>query len=476
MKKNKKNKNGRNLEIKLMAGFFMLVFFLMIGNLVYFLTIESDTAINNNYNKRQDLLAQTNVRGKILANNGEILAQTATDESGEEKRYYPYGNLFAHVVGYSTNGKMGVESISNISLLTSNAFVGEKIQNEIDAQKNIGDNVITTLDVDLQQVAYEALGVYDGSVIVTEPKTGKILAMVSKPDFDPNKIDQEWDTIISDKNSSVLLNRATQGLYPPGSTFKIVSALEFFREKNGVVDDYTYQCNGRFVNGTDVINCYHKTSHGSVNFMESFEKSCNSSFANIGLTLDRNKWAKTCDELLFNEDLPLQLTSNKSSYVLSDTDSEYEVMQTAIGQGETQITPIHLNMISMAIANNGNLMKPYVVSGIENYKGTTVETTTEKKVATLMTQDEATFLKTLMEGVVLNGTASKLDGLSYTAAGKTGSAEFSSVKEDSHAWFTGFAPVEEPEICITVILEGAGSGGDYAVPIAKRIFDAYFSK
>jgi peptidoglycan glycosyltransferase len=149
-------------------------------------------------------------------------------------------------------------------------------------------------------------------------------------------------------------------------------------------------------------------------------------------------------------------------------------MQASIGQGTTQITPLHLNMITSAIANGGMLMKPYLVDYVENVDGAVVKQFNPDSYKRLMTTEEASALTEMMHEVVESGTGTKLSGLSYSAAGKTGSAEYSSVKTDSHAWFTGFAPVENPEICVTIIIEGAGSGGDYAVPIAKRIFDAYF--
>ena len=150
------------------------------------------------------------------------------------------------------------------------------------------------------------------------------------------------------------------------------------------------------------------------------------------------------------------------------------MMQTSIGQGQTQITPIHLNMITSAIANDGILMKPYVVEHVENAEGNVIKNFKSQEYRRIMTDEEAAILRELMTAVVEEGTAKKLSGLSYTAAGKTGSAEYGSVKGESHAWFTGFAPAENPEVCVTIIVEGAGSGGDYAVPIARRIFDAYF--
>lgn len=471
----KKKKKNRNRELWLITYAFVVIMLGVIGNEIYFVSVESETAINNSYNPRQELLAKKNIRGQILASGGETLAQTVRGEDGSEERYYPYGNLFSHVVGYSTKGKTGIEYLGNMSLLNSNASIGEKIQNEISSQKNIGDNVVTTLNVSVQQAAYEALGAYDGAVVVTEPSTGRIIAMVSKPDYDPNEIAGIWDRLVEDDSSSVLLNRATQGLYPPGSTFKIITALAYYRQNGQDVSGYHYQCNGSFTYNGHRINCYHGSSHGSEDFKTSFEKSCNSSFANIGVSLDLEGLDSTCEDMLFNHKLDLPYITSQGSYVLGTRAEAYDVMQTAIGQGRTQISPLQMNMITCAAANEGVAMTPYLIDRIENYNGSTVKQFQPEKYAVLMTPEEAAFVSDLMAGVVENGTATRLKGLGYSAAGKTGSAEFSADKSDSHAWFTGFAPVEDPKVCVTIIVEGAGSGGEYAVPVAKRIFDAYFA-
>ena len=471
----KKKKKTRNRELWLITYAFVVIMLGVIINEIYFVSVESETAINNSYNPRQELLAQKNIRGQILASGGETLAQTVRGEDGNEERYYPYGNLFSHVVGYSTKGKTGVEYLGNMALLNSNASIGEKIQNEISSQKNIGDNVVTTLNVSVQQAAYEALGAYDGAVIVTEPSTGRIIAMVSKPDYNPNEIARIWDELVEDDSSSVLLNRATQGLYPPGSTFKIITALAYYRQNGQDVSGYHYQCGGSFTYNGHRINCYHGSSHGSEDFKTSFEKSCNSSFANIGVSLDLGELNSTCEDMLFNHKLDLPFATSQGSYVLGTQAEAYDVMQTAIGQGKTQISPLQMNMITCAVANEGVAMTPYLIDRIENYNGSTVKQFQPEKYAVLMTPEEAAFVSDLMTGVVENGTATRLKGLGYSAAGKTGSAEFSADKSDSHAWFTGFAPVENPKVCVTIIVEGAGSGGEYAVPVAKRIFDAYFA-
>lgn len=419
------------------------------------------------------MLITQNTRGTIYASGGQVLAHTVLDEQGKEYREYPFDNLFAHVVGYASNGRFGIEAQSNYYLIQSNAKLADKVASEVSGIKYPGDSVMTTLDVDLQKVAFQSLGVYKGAIIVSEPATGKILAMVSKPDFDPNEIEDIWDDLLEEKDSGVLLNRVTQGLYPPGSTFKIITALEYIRENPDTYQNYSYQCGGRFTMGEDVINCYHGIAHGGENFTKSFAKSCNASFANISMTLDRTSYQNTLDDLLFNTELPVKFAYNKSRVIVDESVSDSDVMQASIGQGTDQITPLHMNMITCAIANNGVLMKPYLIDYVKNYNGSIIKQFSPGEYGTLMSEEEAQALTKLMTEVVESGTATRLKGLTYTAAGKTGSAEYNSVKTDSHAWFTGFAPVEEPQICVTIIIEGAGSGGDYAVPIAKRIFDAY---
>lgn len=461
-------------EILVSCGFFVVLFAVMIGYLGYFTATREEEMINNSYNSRQEILLSRNYRGTIFSRDGEVLAESVLDSEQNETRVYPYENLFAHVVGYSTQGRMGVEALANYYLINTNTSLRNKVANDTAGVKNPGDSVYTTLDVQIQEVADTELGIYRGAIIVTEVSTGKVLAMVSHPDFDPNEIQEIWDSLVDNNSSTVLLNRSTQGLYPPGSTFKIVTALEYIRENPENYQQYSFQCPGYFQREGSRINCYHGASHGQVNFTKSFAKSCNASFANIGTGLDREAFADTLEELLFNQELPLSLSYVKSSISVSAETSLDSMMQTSIGQGTTQITPMHLNMITCAIANDGILMKPYFVDHVENDAGTIVKSFKPDAYGRLMSEEEAAALTALMTEVVENGTASKLSGLTYTAAGKTGSAEYNDIKGDSHAWFTGFAPAEEPEVCVTIIVEGAGSGGDYAVPIARRIFDAYF--
>ncbi len=452
----------------------MLLFVVLIGFLGYFVATREQDMINNSYNSRQKILLSRNYRGPIYDRDGQVLAQTVLDASQEETRVYPFGKLFSHIVGYSTQGRMGVESLANYYLINTNTPLRSKVANAMAGVKNPGDSVFTTLDVQIQQVADAQLNVYKGAILVTEVKTGKILALVSHPDFDPGEIAAIWEDLVEDENSSVLVNRATQGLYPPGSTFKIVTALAYMRQQEDT-KSYTFQCKGAFKSGDSRIRCYRGTRHGKVDFCGSFARSCNSSFASMGLELDRALLLDVLEDLLFDQDLPLSLGYSRSSVRITEESSTEEMMQTAIGQGRTQITPMHLNMITSAIANRGVLMQPYVIDHVENDQGDVVKTFGPKAYGRLMQEEEAALLVDLMQAVVETGTATKLSGQAYTAAGKTGSAEYNAAGE-SHAWFTGFAPVEDPEVCVTILVEGAGSGGDYAVPIARRLFDVYFKE
>lgn len=451
-------------------------FAVLAGYLGYFTATRKEEMFNNSYNSRQGLLAAENYRGAIYSRDGETLAQTVVDESRGEVRTYPFAGLFSHIVGYSTKGRMGVEALANYYLSRSSVSPGRRASNGAAGVKNQGDSVYTTLDVQMQETADAQLGSYRGAILVTEVSTGKILAMVSHPDFDPNQIPEIWDSLLGAQDSSVLLNRVTQGLYPPGSTFKIATALEYIRENPETYAQYSFQCPGSFSSGGSHISCYHGIAHGQVDFRQAFAKSCNSAFADIGVGLDREKFRETLEGLLFHQPLPLALPYAQGSVTVSGDSGLDEVIQTSFGQGKTQVAPAHLHMITSAIANGGLLMKPYVLDRVENDDGRVVKAFGAEPYGQLVTEGEAQILRSLMASVVEEGTGRKLSGLSYTAAGKTGSAEYSSAKEDSHAWFTGFAPAQDPEICVTVLVEGAGSAGDYAVPIAKRIFDTYFNE
>ena len=471
-KKAIKKKKNANKEFARVTYLFVGLFLVMMGYIVYFTAIKSKEIINSPYNVRLDSMAERVVRGDIVDKDGNVLAETKVSKDGTETRHYPYGKKYAHVIGYDSKGKAGLESVQNFNLLTSNSFILEQIANQVQDKKNMGNTVVTTLDTKLQEAAYDALGSYKGAVVVMEVSTGKILAEVSKPTFNPNTIGEDWEWLTTDEESA-LLNRATQGAYAPGSTFKLVTTLAYMRQQP-LYRDYSYFCEGEYTENNTTIHCANKRKHKEEDLAQSLAYSCNASFVNIGLQLNRTDYRNAAEDLLFNAKLPSDLPYRKSNFSLDKNSTTEEQMMTAIGQGKTMTSPYHLALISSAIANGGVLMKPYLVSEIQNAAGTTVKKFKPERYKKLMTSEEASVLKEYMTGVIEYGTATALNNKKYSVAGKTGTAEYSSDKDKAHSWFTGFTNVDNPELAISVVVESADQSGKSAVSVAKRVLDAYY--
>lgn len=468
-----------NREMAVVTYVFLLLFLVMAGYFIYIVVHDSEEILNNSANKRQELLAKRVTRGSILSSDGEILASTTVDEDGNDTRHYPYGGLFAHVVGRTNHGKTGIEAAESYTMLTSNINPVLGMINEIQGKKNPGNNVVTTLNVSLSKVAGNALGNRKGAVVALDPETGKILAMVSKPTYNPeNLTDEMWNRLTADTgDDSVLYNRATQGLYPPGSTFKLYTALEFIRENsNKKINRFSYDCHGSIGTGKDKIRCYGGEVHGSLTLERAFAKSCNAAFCRIGTGLDISSLKKTCESLYYNKKTPLEgVEQSVSAFRITNDSDKGDIMQAAIGQGDTLVTPLQNALLVCAAVNEGTLMKPYIIDRVEDFKGNILKRTKQKEDSSPLTKKEASKLKTLMRSVVKGGTATSLYyGTSYKAGGKTGSAEFQNGSSDSHAWFVGYAEQDGKKLVVSVVVEAVGTGGKYAVPIAKKIFDAYW--
>lgn len=466
--------NQKNHKMYLLAVAFLLLFGVMIIYLVWFNLSKQSELFNNSYNSRQELMAEKNVRGTIYSTDGKKLAFTRVLEDGTEERVYPYSDVFCHVVGYDSHGKSGIEAVANYELSHSNVDINNKIATSAVGGKDLADNVYTTFRTDLQEAAHKALGIYDGAIVVTEIKTGRILAMVSKPGFDPNEISSIFKSLSKLDTSSILLNRATQGLYPPGSIFKVITTIEYLREHNNDLSGYEYNCTGSFLIDNVKVNCFNRKAHGLQTYEDSVTNSCNSSFANIGMSLDADAFADTLNGLLFHQELPIDLPSNAGSFDLVADDATEAMVHSSFGQGKTIVTPLQMNLLTCAIANRGVLMQPQILERVETATGSVIKNIEPSVYKRLISAQESKIITDLMVQVVKEGTATKLSGLSYSVAGKTGSAEYDSSKQLSHSWFTGFAPAKDPEIAVTIIMEEAGTGSAYAVPVAKRIFDQYF--
>ena len=460
-----------NQEYNVVTYIFMVIFGAMILYMVYFLAFKSEDFINNEYNGLQTLFEEDVVKGDIITSDGYVIAETVVDAEGNSSRKYPYSEMFAHVTGYSSNVRTGLEKQLNFTLLRSNTFFVEQLMCELTNEKKMGDNVISSIRYDLQEAAYKALGRYDGAVIVMEPSTGKILAMVSKPTYNPNTIDKDWESL---QEGSALYNRATQGQYTPGSIFKMMTLLAYIESNPNSYQDYSYECTGKITLNNKTIHCASNKAHGTVDLKTSFAKSCNASFTNMMQGIDEEVFQKVCDSMMFNQNLPISFESSMSSFLISDADAGSLKMDTSIGQGKTLVSPLHMVMLASAVCNDGVAMRPQLIEKIENYQGVNVETIKSKAYKTLFTDDQRAILSEYMRETVEAGTASRLDKEAYTAYGKTGTAQTTSDLNKTNAWFVGYAEHEGKEIAIAVVVEDSGAGSTYAVPIAEKVFDLYF--
>ncbi len=483
-------RKGRRLRINRYIFFTCLLTFVcfggLIGYLVKFTVVDSPGLIVNPYNKRNSQLDSRNIRGQINSADGMILAYTDVDEDGNEDRVYEKGELFSHVLGYCSDkhGRSGLEAACNFSLLTSHQSILSQLKNDLKGRKSNGDSVVTTLDYRLQSAAYNALEEYlgdsgKGTIVAIEPKTGKVRAMVSMPDFDPNEIDDYWDSFHEEDragDASPLMNRALSGLYPPGSTYKLLTTLEYMDKNPVAYRNFSYDCQGETIVNSVKIHCYKEKAHGEEDLAEAFANSCNTAFVNLAANFNKKKFAALNKRFLFNKEIDFDLPVSKSHFHLNADSPDSDLPQTVIGQGDTLMTPFHNALIMCAIANGGRLMKPQLVDHIVSYGGEedqrTVSSTKAKSLGRLVSGSDAAVLQALLRKVVTDGTGTALDSENYQVAGKTGSAENS--KDKAHSWFVGYSGGDDPDLVVCVLIENVGTGSAYAAPAARQVFDCYY--
>lgn len=473
--------NNLNRNIKVLFGVFTILFFSLIIYLSYFQLYEREKLITSSYsvyNKRLIEQEKKILRGSILDRNGDVLAKSIIS-NGVQIRQYTDGPAFAQVIGYSRRiyqqGSTGIENSYDRELLgMANTDPMTFLRETILGKGQIGDNVTLTLDKNLQDIAYKDLAGRKGAVVALDPKTGEVLAMVSSPSYDPNTLDKDWNAIMN-STDKVVFNRATQGLYPPGSIFKIITASAALTYKPDIYNK-TFDCKGYTIVDGNRINDYNGVAHGVVDFKKAFYVSCNSAFINIGLDVGKGDLEKMANMFGLNDQIPLDIDTAKNQFpsfpVLG---GKVELAEASIGQGKTLVTPLTMALMTSAVANNGIIMKPYLMRYVtEPISGRVIEKTTPSQYLNPISKDTADKIKNLMIGVVKEGTGTAVQIPGITVAGKTGTAE--NPHGMPHAWFVGFAPADNPEIVVSVIVENGGLGGAVAAPIARDVIRAYLGK
>lgn len=441
-----------------------LMFLSLVTYLLYFNMFEAEEVATNPYNKRQWEDEKFIKRGNIYDRDGVLLAETIVD--GDSRiRKYPKGRLYSHIIGYysRTYGKSQLEMSYDKDLL------GQGDLSISFGTLRSGYDLNLTIDNELQEYAYKQMNGRNGAVVALEPSSGRVLSMVSLPDFNPDaqSLESSWSNIV-EKEDSPLLARATQGLYPPGSTYKIATAAAAYEsgKTNEEFDD-----NGRFEEGGLSVDNYGGKAYGKIGVKRGFEVSSNFVFCSLGYEMGAEKVLEKAESFGINNAFDFDLPTSKSKIEykkMNDSDAAL----VSIGQGQLLMTPLHVAMMGAAIANDGKMMKPYLVESITTSSGLTLGVTKPYTLYNAVTPDCADYIDSLMQGVVTDGTGtgSRISGI--TVAGKTGTAENESGKD--HAWFVGYAPAENPKIAVAVLLEYDGNtGGGPAASVAASVMKKY---
>ncbi len=465
--------NSRILQIFVIIN---LLFLSLIIYMSYFELHGKDSIMANNYNRRLKANEDGIVRGQIFDRNGEILASSEIID-GNTSRNYPYKRLYSHIIGYNSNiyGKTLLEAEFNDTLLGINALglIGNTMS-LVTGDDKTGNNLILTIDHTLQVKARELLGDNRGAIVAIHPKTGEILAMVSTPDFNPNEsaLRDNWADLSTGENSP-LLPRAILGLYPPGSTFKVVTAISAIEE--GLVDFNVEDTGSVVIDGKTFSNSGNK-AYGELNMTSAMAYSSNVYFSKLSEILDPKALVKTAEKAGLNKNISFDIPTKKSS-INREINSKTEFAATVIGQGKLLVTPLQMALICAGIANEGVIMKPYLVKSISDKNDTILTTTLSKKMDTLTDRKTAELVKEMMIEVVKNGTGKNAAISGVDVAGKTGTAQNERSSQGDHAWFIGFAPASDPEIAIAVIIENQEkNGGQLAAPIARKIMSDWINK
>jgi penicillin-binding protein A len=437
-------------------------------------------------------------RGLIRAADGTILASNRVRKVGGQTLYlrrYPQGGLFAHVVGYSTQSRSraGLESSLNDYLTGSNSNLGTVLKTTLDRIRGAtikGNNVWLTVRPSAQRVAMEQLAGKCGSVVALDPRTGKVLVMASRPTYDPSLVEKDFarirTTSAACRPAAPLLNRATDGLFVPGSIFKVVTSA-------AALDSGRFTIDSRFVDkgycieyGKQVKNFGDQNGpevFGSVDFLQALEHSINAVFCEIGKSIGAGRILGTSKQFGFYKDPPLETPGNERSpsglynhgklFYPSNPATQVDPGRLAFGQERMLTTPLEMAMVAAAVGNKGVIMEPHVVDRVTAPGGGIVKRTRPRKYRRAMRTKTAADLTRMMEAVVTGGTGTAAQIPGIRVAGKTGTAETGGAGTLNTTWFIAFAPAGAPRVAIAVVLQNqTGAGGTTAAPIAKAVMQA----
>lgn len=467
------NRSIRFLYMALAAGFGLLV--LMLGYWQVVVAGELVERADNPYQLQKQRLVN---RGRIISADKVVLAESVMyREKGTKyyRRYYPQGSLAAQVVGYATpeQGSTGLEQQYNRYLAGS--YGTGAILDRLREEQKDGADIRLTLDTRVQKTAEALLAGRRGAVVAIEPRTGKVLALASSPAFDLNEVLTDFASIRK-KGGAPLLNRSTAGLYPPGSTFKVVTATAALNGGKWSASS-TFDDKGVYVADSRPIFNSGKTKFGLHNLTDALTFSINTTFAKIGDQISPRALGAEMTRFGFGRPTEIDLPSGevavsgryRKGALLPNGRRNDDSARIAIGQENLQVTPLQMAMVAGAIANGGRMQRPYLMRRAITRDGVVVKQQRPEEVDSVSSTYIASEVGRMMQSVVSEGTGTQAGLSGLSVAGKTGTAETGD-PDRNQAWFIGYAPAGNPKVAVAVVIEDtSGTGGTQAAPVAGEV-------
>ena len=479
-----------NSQIIKLFGFIAILFAVLIGFTSYWSVFDAKALKQETANKRPLLEQQQIKRGRILAADGTVLAKSLPKGHGSSLRYirhYPQGALYGHPIGYSfvQQGDSEFEKFHNDELV-GNKSEFTSILDELRGRKQEGNDIVTNIDPNAQQIALsdlEAVGF--GAVVALDPRTGAVQVMVSNAPYNPNAVPEHLTKLNSENVQTPLVNRAVQGTYPPGSTFKVVTATAAL-DSGLITPDTTINAPGTIsVEGNPLSNDFN-IDWGDISLDTALTNSVNTWFAQLGEKVGENTLFEYMDRYGFNSTPPIDLPSNQvyksgiyDGRTLLGPNDPIDIGRVAIGQERLLATPLQMAQVAAAVANGGTLMKPQIWNRVVDPDGRVTDRMSPSVQSQVMSSKTASELNTAMQGVVSGGTGTNAAIPGITVAGKTGTAETpgnaacGGGSNQNQAWFIGFAPAENPQVAIAASVECTTQfGNDVAAPIFRDVAES----
>lgn len=478
-----------NRQIRWLAAGLSMCFLALFVQLNWLQVVKADDYNSRTDNNRAVVRDFSRPRGTIQTADGVVVAESVdANDRFRRQRRYPTGDLFANIVGTFSfvYGSSGIEHVANDELAGQTpALKANSLIEALGGDSRLVADVTLTLRADLQQVAKDALGEREGSVVAIDPRTGAVLALWSWPSYDPNVLAshdfdaarQARELYLADPRKPLLAN-AYQERYFPGSTFKIVTATAGVDSGAVTANTPVYDVRTEYIpplTTNPIRNFGGSACGGPLNNI--LRVSCNTAFAQMGVDLGATTMVETARRFGFNEKVPTDLPSPAQSSFPPESAFVHDtpkLAQTAIGQNDVQATPLEMAIVAGAVANEGIIMTPHVIAEVRDSKGKLIRRFNPSPWRTAMKQATATTIKEAMIGVVRNGTATRLSIAGVEVAGKTGTAQLGTTPPSSHAWVVGFAPADNPVIAVAVLVKAQPgvseiTGGAVAAPIARQV-------